>query len=77
MAILTEPVTFQPSLQYFLQVQVSVSATGQLVATPLVGNGSGDFSNLLQVNAFMELPQHITHFAAGEVYPIWPFQSIV
>lgn len=77
MAMLSEPVTFQPFLQYFLQIQVSVSATGQLVATPFAGNGSGDFSNLLQANAFMELPQHISHFSAGEVYPIWPFKSIM
>jgi molybdopterin molybdotransferase len=75
-AMLMETVTFQPSLQYFLQVEVTVSATGQLQATPLAGNGSGDFSNLLRANAFMELPQDLSQFSAGEVYPIWPFKPI-
>ncbi len=75
-AMLTGAVSFQPALQYFLQVSVSVSANGQLLATPLAGNGSGDFSNLLQANAFMELPQNLSQFSAGEVYPIWPFKPI-
>lgn len=76
-AELAADLTFKPQLQYFLQVHVSVSEAGMLVATPLDGNGSGDFSNLVAANAFMELPLEITTFTAGSVYRIWPFKPIV
>ncbi len=76
-AELAADLTFKPQLQYFLQVHVSVSEAGMLVGTPLDGNGSGDFSNLVAANAFMELPLEITTFTAGSVYRMWPFKPIV
>ncbi|MBL7691463.1 MAG: molybdopterin molybdotransferase MoeA [Flavipsychrobacter sp.] len=76
-AVLGADVSFAPPLQYFLQVVVSHGDSGQLVAQPLPGNGSGDFSNLLQANAFMELPADRSEFSAGEVFKIWPFKNIV
>lgn len=76
-AVLGTDVTFAPTLQYFLQVVVTQGDSGQLVARPLPGNGSGDFSNLLQANAFMELPAGRSEFSAGEVFRIWPFKNIV
>ncbi|MBE2288245.1 MAG: molybdopterin molybdotransferase MoeA [Chitinophagaceae bacterium] len=76
-AVLGDDVSFAPPLQYFLQVLVGQNEKGQLVAQPLPGNGSGDFSNLLQANAFMELPAHRSDFLAGEVFRIWPFKNIV
>lgn len=74
-AILDGPVTFTPQLQYFLQVKLHVDAAGALRATPIEGNGSGDFSNLLQTDAFMELPEEKNEFFPGEVYRIWPFKD--
>lgn len=76
-AVLEADVSFAPPLQYFLQVVVSQGGGGQLVAQPLPGNGSGDFSNLLQANAFMELPADRSEFSAGEMFRIWPFKNIV
>ncbi len=76
-AILDKEVTFNPNMQYFMQVKVGVNEEGQLVATPLEGNGSGDFANLLESNAFMELPKEKTVFCKGEVYRIWPFKLII
>lgn len=76
-AVLGTDVTFAPPLQYFLQVVVSQGDGGQLVAQPLPGNGSGDFSNLLQANAFMELPADRSEFRAGELFRIWPFKNII
>jgi molybdopterin molybdotransferase len=76
-AVLGADVTFAPPLQYFLQVVVGQGDSGQLVAQPLPGNGSGDFSNLLQANAFMELPADRSEFSAGEVFRIWPFKNII
>jgi len=76
-AVLGSDVTFAPPLQYFMQVVVTQDNGGQFVAMPLPGNGSGDFSNLLQANAFMELPADRSEFSAGEVFRIWPFKNIV
>ncbi len=76
-AALGEDFTFIPQLQYFLQVRVTIDGDGKLVAVPVEGNGSGDFSNLLLANAFMELPAEISNFKKGTVYTIWPFRQIL
>ncbi len=76
-AVLAADISFLPELQYFLQVVVRIDPNGILEATPVEGNGSGDFSNLLQANAFMELPAEIANFKKGDVYPIWPFKPII
>ncbi|MCJ8165058.1 molybdopterin molybdotransferase MoeA [Pontibacter sp. E15-1] len=73
-AALTQAVTFKPPLQYFLQVTLTVNEHGQLLATPLEGNGSGDFANLVEAEAFLELPQHKTDFKEGEAYRVWTFR---
>lgn len=75
-AVLEHDVTFKAPLQYFLQVSVYVSQSGQLIATPVTGNGSGDFSTLTASNAFMELPAEKNDFKKGEVYKIIPFKTI-
>ncbi len=76
-AVLDDDVTFEPQLQYFIQVAVSASDEGLLHAKPIAGNGSGDFANLLDTNAFMELPLEQSKFTKGSVYKIWPFKHIV
>ncbi len=69
-AILTEEVTFKPELTYFLQVKLS-SKDGQLFATPIKGNGSGDLANLVHADGFIELPKtNETLYTKGNVYPI-------
>lgn len=75
-AALSADVTFTPQLQYFLQVNVSISSVGQLIAMPIESNGSGDFSALTAANAFMELPAEVNIFTKGEAYRIWPFKKI-
>lgn len=72
-AVLAEDYTFTPALQYFLQVKLSTAADGRLYGQPITGNGSGDFSNLLDTDAFMELPLERNNFTKGEVFPVWPF----
>ncbi|MDB5015917.1 MAG: moeA, partial [Mucilaginibacter sp.] len=39
------------------------------------GNGSGDFANLADTGAFMELPLEKNEFKRGEVFKIWPFDN--
>ncbi|SFG40208.1 molybdopterin molybdotransferase MoeA [Pontibacter chinhatensis] len=76
-AALSTDFAFEPDLQYFLQVSISINTNGQLVATPLVGNGSGDFANLVEADAFLELPAEKRNFKQGEVYRIWPFKPVL
>lgn len=72
-AILNDRVSFHYPLKYFLQVKLHQNEQCQLVATPIEGNGSGDFANLTDTNAFMELPLERNEFKKGEVFKIWPF----
>lgn len=76
-AILNEDFSFTPALQYFLQVKLNMEINGTLTATPFEGNGSGDFSNLSEADAFMELPLERNNFTKGEVFAIWPFKEIL
>jgi molybdopterin molybdotransferase len=76
-AILNTDFTFRPPLQYFLQVKLDIDPSGQLLATPIEGHGSGDFANLLATNAFLELPAGREEFKKGEVFPAWVFKSIM
>ena len=72
-ATLNADITFQPPLQYFLQVKLNFAEDGMLLATPVEGNGSGDFANLADTDAFMELPLSKTEFKKGEVHRVWVF----
>jgi molybdopterin molybdotransferase len=74
-AQLAEDITFTPPLHYFLQVQIQVNDKGVLIATPIEGNGSGDFANLTETDAFMELPAEQNTFTKGSVFRIWPFKQ--
>jgi molybdopterin molybdotransferase len=72
-AALGREFNFTPKLQYFLQVKLNFNQNAQLIATPVEGNGSGDFANLADTDAFMELPLEKNEFMKGEVYRIWLF----
>ncbi len=72
-AILSKPYNFKPPLTCFLQVKVAVNNRGQLIATPISGNGSGDFVNLVDANAFLELPAEAETFLEGNVFRAWFF----
>ncbi|MGF7078158.1 molybdopterin molybdotransferase MoeA [Mucilaginibacter sp. UYCu711] len=75
-AILATDFSFQPQLTYYLQVKLTFNERGQLSATPVEGNGSGDFANLADTDAFMELPLEKNEFKKGEVYKVWIFNQI-
>ncbi len=72
--VLARDVRFTPHLQYFMQVALTMNEQGQLQAQPLEGNGSGDFANLVEADAFLELPSDKTDFRKGQVYRVWPFR---
>lgn len=74
MAVLTQDVPFKPDLTYFPEVRLGYNAQGQILATPVIGNGSGDFSNLAEAEAFIELPRGKNLYRAGEVYPVYLYR---
>ncbi|CAM1357832.1 molybdopterin molybdotransferase MoeA [Tenacibaculum xiamenense] len=75
-AVLSEDVDFKPSLTYFLQVKLS-SEEGQLIATPVKGNGSGDLASLVEADGFIELPkQDELTYKKGSVFPIYSYRSV-
>ena len=75
MAMLAKDFSFSPELTYFLQVSLKIE-NGKLMAYPDPGGGSGDFANLTNVTGFLELPSDRTKFAAGELFPYFPFRPI-
>jgi molybdopterin molybdotransferase len=69
-AALAEDFVFRPSLTYYLQVQLSSAPDGRTIALPVKGKGSGDLANLVDANAFLELPPGREQFRAGEVFKV-------
>lgn len=72
-ARLAAEVAFKPDLTYFLEVQLRSNAQGVLEAHPVKGNGSGDLANLVDADAFIQLPQGRDVYEAGGVYPVWRY----
>ena len=73
-AQLAEDYTFKPHLTYYLQVKISFSKEGCVLATPVTGNGSGDLANLILADAFLELPEDRESFYKGESFPYIMFR---
>ena len=72
-AVLNKDVNFQFPLKYFMQVKLSYDENCRLIADPAEGNGSGDFANLYDTDAFMELPVEKDKFVKGEIFKVWRF----
>ncbi|MDW3648502.1 MAG: molybdopterin molybdotransferase MoeA [Bacteroidia bacterium] len=69
-AALAAPIHFKPNLTYFAQVKLSYTPEGKVLAHPVEGNGSGDLANLVDADAFIQLPQGKDVYEAGEVYAL-------
>lgn len=74
-ATLGQAYRFAPPLTYFLQVRLETTPQGQYLAHPVPGHGSGDFANLLDATAFLELPAERSDFQAGEAFPVFAFRG--
>lgn len=68
-AILSEDFYFKPNLTYFLQVKLQ-QKEGKLIANPISGKGSGDLANLVDSDAFLELPDEHSNFTKGQIFPL-------
>ncbi len=73
-AVLAENFNFKPDLAYFLQVKLE-NKKGTLFAYPIAGNGSGDLANLVETDAFLELPAGTNSFNKGEVFSVLHFRD--
>jgi len=74
-AVLESDIYFKPALQYFAQVKLRVDESGVVIATPFTTNGSGDFSNLIYADGFMELPMGSADglFKKGACFKVWRY----
>jgi molybdopterin molybdotransferase len=68
---LAAPVTFQPSLAYFLPVIIDHDDWGRPWATPRPPNGSGDFLSLAGTHGFVELPPGPNTYPRGFVTSVY------
>jgi len=66
--ILTKDIHFKKKFTLFAPVTVSGSDDAELRATPIKGNGSGDFFSLGNSSGFVELPPNKEVFKKGEIY---------
>lgn len=73
-AILAEEVVFKPNLTYFLQVHLNQDEQGKIWAHPVAGGGSGDLANLVEADAFLELPIGKDVYCKGEVFRLWTYR---
>lgn len=72
---LLNDIYFKPDLTYFAQGKLHIKL-GQILAEEVKGNGSGDLTNLLHVDGFIELPEGKNNYKADELYSFIPFRSI-
>ena len=72
-AILENDIYFQFPLQFFAQVKLRLNDRGMLMAKYVESNGSGDFSNLISTEGFMELALEKNEFKKGEVHKVWTY----
>lgn len=74
-AVLGKDFYFKPDLTYFLQVKIDFGKDGKITAFPIEGKGSGDLANLVDADAFMELPKGRNEFRQGESFPVFFYRE--
>ncbi|MBT3980808.1 MAG: molybdopterin molybdotransferase MoeA [Bacteriovoracaceae bacterium] len=68
---LSQKMSFKKEMTYFPPVIVNIDDHGQLWATPIEFNGSGDYASLSHSSGVVELCSHKEHFEKGSVVPIF------
>jgi molybdopterin molybdotransferase len=74
-ARLTHSIKPHPSLTFFAQVQLQLNGQGQLLATPVSGNGSGDYSSLAYAHAFAHVTSSEQMLDEGSIVEVFPFKK--
>lgn len=65
------------TLTFFLQVKITFSMQGEILAVPAVGGGSGDYSNLTDADGFLELPVGPNVIEAHSIHPLYLYRHFV
>lgn len=71
---LTEKVTFNKALTYFMPVKITFQE-GSMLATPLKIKNSGEFTALAGSDGFIELKKEQDHFEKNEIVSFYPWRS--
>ncbi len=75
-AILSEDVFFKKiDFVLFKAVNIESSDQGNLIATPIKSNGSGDFSSLALSQGFIELPAGQCEYKVGDFFPFYSWKG--
>ncbi|MEK9740788.1 MAG: molybdopterin molybdotransferase MoeA [Flavobacteriaceae bacterium] len=74
--VLDQDLTFEPDLTFFKEAKIKIDIDGTIRATPLKGNGSGDFTNLVNADGFLKFPQNKSHFKKGEYFSFISFRNL-
>jgi molybdopterin molybdotransferase len=72
---LGEEISFTPPLTYFLECSTQFNDKAELVATPFIGHGSGDFANLAEADGFVILPENQSTFKKGDVFDFVSYRT--
>ena len=75
-AVLNQDVHFKRSFSLFKAVHTECSDSGQLLATPVPSNGSGDFLSLGKSSGFLELPANKELYKKGEAFLYFPWSEV-
>jgi molybdopterin molybdotransferase len=73
-AVLSSDFSFKSDLTYFLQVKLE-NKNGTIYAHPIAGHGSGDLANLVENDAFIELPAGKELYSKGEVFKLITYRA--
>lgn len=73
---LSEEITFNRPLTYFLPVTVECRDDGSLWARPLNIKNSGEFTALAGSDGFIELPAEKSIFSAGELFSFFSWSGL-
>lgn len=73
-AKLSEGLHIKSTLTNFITVRLEQNENAELIAIPIKGHGSGDFSVLTDSDAFLELPAGKELFLEGDHYNVYNFK---
>ena len=74
-ARLTNAIEIKGKLSFFLQVKIHQDREGITHATAFLGAGSGDYSNLADVDGFAEIDAESGNLPAGKILEVYLFDS--
>ena len=74
-AKLSEDISIKSPLTNFITVRLEQNHNAEIIAVPVKGHGSGDFSILTDADAFMELPAGKSIYRQGEIYNVHIFRT--